>query len=78
MAAMVPAVTLSTRLARGRLGATPADHGPAGRRELALVLEQARGNLAAVGNELVAKPLRIALAGILILHSNIILSLIHI
>src|SRR5882762_6411615 len=75
MAAMVPAVTPSVSLARGRLAAPATDHGPAGRRELALVLEQAGGDLAAVGNEFVAKPLSIALAGVLVLHPNVVRAL---
>src|ERR1700738_786019 len=72
MTAVVPAVTPAMSPARGRLAAAAPDHSGAGRRELALVLEQARGNLAAVGNELVAQALSIALAGVLVLHSNVI------
>src|SRR5258708_15475136 len=72
MAAMMPAMSLAAaRLAR-RAFLAATDHGAAGRRELALVLEQAGSDLAAVGNELVAKPLSIALAGVLGLHANVI------
>src|ERR1044071_1850757 len=56
---MTAAVPLALRLARDfRLAA--AERGHAGGRELRLVLEQARGDLAAVRNELAADTLRIA------------------
>src|SRR3954468_15392414 len=64
-------VTLALRLARDfRLAA--AERGGAGRGEPRLVLEQARGDLAAVRNELAADALRVAGARMLAAAAHVV------
>src|SRR5882757_6588378 len=75
MSSMVPAVSLAAACLARCAFLAAADHGAARLAELALVLEQARCDLVAVGNELVAKPLSIALASVLVLHSDIVRAL---
>src|SRR5437764_1441210 len=74
MMATVAVMFAPARLA-GRLAtALPAaDHGAAGRADLALVLEQARRHLGAIRNGIVAELVGVALAGVLrVLRAGIV------